>query len=65
MLDAIMKDKPVDEWKILVIQGHYGKFDSYINDFKITYAIITRRSKHRSGMRFYSRGIDEEGHCSN
>ena len=65
MLDALIKDKQIEEWRIPIIQGHYGKFESYVIGTKITYHVITRRSKFRSGMRFYSRGIDEEGYCSN
>lgn len=31
----------------------------------LTLALITRRSRHRAGTRYFSRGIDEEGHASN
>ncbi|KFY15279.1 hypothetical protein V492_02119 [Pseudogymnoascus sp. VKM F-4246] len=31
----------------------------------ITIALITRRSRHRAGTRYFSRGIDESGHVSN
>ncbi|KAJ5610513.1 hypothetical protein N7510_007232 [Penicillium lagena] len=30
-----------------------------------TFALITRRSRHRGGTRYFSRGIDEQGHVSN
>lgn len=31
----------------------------------LTIALITRRSRHRAGTRYFSRGIDESGHVSN
>lgn len=31
----------------------------------LTLVVITRRSRHRAGTRYFSRGIDEEGHVSN
>lgn len=31
----------------------------------LTLALITRRSRHRAGTRYFSRGIDEDGHVSN
>jgi hypothetical protein len=31
----------------------------------LTYALFTRRSRHRTGTRYMSRGIDEEGHVGN
>lgn len=30
-----------------------------------TFALMTRRSRHRGGTRYFSRGIDEQGHVSN
>lgn len=31
----------------------------------ITFVLITRRSRHRAGTRYFTRGIDEQGHVSN
>ena len=31
----------------------------------LTFTLITRRSRHRAGTRYFSRGIDDQGHVSN
>ena len=31
----------------------------------LTFTLITRRSRHRAGTRYFSRGIDDRGHVSN
>jgi len=36
-----------------------------IRNAAFTFALITRRSRHRAGTRYFSRGIDEQGHVSN
>ncbi|KAL0474983.1 SacI homology domain-containing protein [Neurospora intermedia] len=46
----------------------FGMFEVHPTTFKgtpITIALITRRSRHRAGTRYFSRGIDAEGHASN
>ncbi len=53
------------EWVIPVIQGHYGSFNCHIRDYQLEFFMMSRRSKHRSGTRFYNRGIDENANCAN
>lgn len=36
-----------------------------INNKNFAWGLITRRSRHRPGTRYFSRGIDAEGHVSN
>lgn len=36
-----------------------------LNSKSFTWGIITRRSRYRPGTRYFSRGIDENGHVSN
>ena len=36
-----------------------------IKNASFTFTLITRRSRHRGGTRYFSRGIDEHGHVSN
>ena len=36
-----------------------------IKNSSFTFALITRRSRHRGGTRYFSRGIDEQGNVSN
>lgn len=46
----------------------FGMLEIHPTTFKgtpLTIALITRRSRHRGGTRYFSRGIDEEGHVSN
>lgn len=64
-MNNLFESKTFEEWRIPIIQGYYNKFETFIDQSKITYYLISRRSKERSGTRFYSRGIDENGNCSN
>lgn len=46
----------------------FGMLEIHPTTFKstpLTIVLITRRSRHRGGTRYFSRGIDEEGHVSN
>lgn len=46
----------------------FGMLEIHPTTFKntpMTIVLITRRSRHRGGTRYFSRGIDEEGHVSN
>jgi len=59
MVRAMMKhEEVIAEWLVPVIQGHYGSFEMTIGSQVIKYYLISRRSKYRSGTRFYNRGID-------
>ncbi|KAF2755037.1 phosphatidylinositol-bisphosphatase [Pseudovirgaria hyperparasitica] len=35
------------------------------NDTPVTFVLITRRSRHRAGTRYFSRGVDDQGNVSN
>lgn len=55
----------VDPYILPVI---FGMLEIHPTTFKgtpLTMVLITRRSRHRGGTRYFSRGIDEEGHVSN
>lgn len=46
----------------------FGMLEIHPTTFKgtpLTIVLITRRSRHRGGTRYFSRGIDEDGHVSN
>ena len=46
----------------------FGMLEIHPTTFKgtpLTIVLITRRSRHRAGTRYFSRGLDEEGHASN
>lgn len=55
----------VDPFILPVIFGMMDITQTKINDTAFTFALITRRSRHRAGTRYFSRGIDEQGHVSN
>jgi hypothetical protein len=48
-------------YKFLVIEINSCK----INNKNFAWGLITRRCRHRPGTRYFSRGIDAEGHVSN
>lgn len=55
----------VDPYILPVI---FGMLEIHPTKFKgtpLTIVLITRRSRHRGGTRYFSRGIDEQGHVSN
>lgn len=46
----------------------FGMLEIHPTTFKgtpLTVVLITRRGRHRGGTRYFSRGIDDEGHVSN
>ncbi|KAK6580984.1 hypothetical protein PZA11_006472 [Diplocarpon coronariae] len=55
----------VDTYILPVIFGMMEIASTRINSTPLTMALITRRSRHRAGTRYFSRGIDEQGHVSN
>ncbi|KAF1816845.1 putative phosphoinositide phosphatase [Eremomyces bilateralis CBS 781.70] len=54
-----------DPYILPVIFGVLEIRPTTIKTTPLTYILITRRSRHRAGTRYFSRGIDEEGHVSN
>jgi phosphatidylinositol 4-phosphatase len=55
----------VDPYILPVIFGMLDIRSAHIKTTPVTIVLITRRSRHRGGTRYFSRGIDEEGHVSN
>lgn len=54
-----------DPYILPVMFGMLRITPARIKSASFTFALITRRSRHRAGTRYFSRGIDEEGHVSN
>ncbi len=54
-----------DPYILPVIFGMLEIRSTRIKATPMTLVLITRRSRHRAGTRYFSRGIDEEGHASN
>ncbi|KAJ4290779.1 Phosphoinositide phosphatase sac1 [Collariella sp. IMI 366227] len=46
----------------------FGMLEIHTTTFKgtpLTIALITRRSRHRAGTRYFTRGLDDQGHAAN
>ena len=54
-----------DPYILPVIFGMMRISQTRVKSTPFTLTLITRRSRHRAGTRYFSRGIDEEGHVSN
>ncbi|KAI8997241.1 SacI homology domain-containing protein [Pilobolus umbonatus] len=55
----------MSDYILPVMQGFIEMKDCNINGNSFAWGLITRRSRHRPGTRYFSRGIDAEGHVSN
>ena len=55
----------VDPYILPVMFGMMRITPAKVKGTSFVFALITRRSRHRAGTRYFSRGIDEEGHVSN
>lgn len=55
----------VDPYILPVMFGMLRINPARVQSTSFTFALITRRSRHRAGARYFSRGIDEQGHVSN
>ncbi|KAI9706515.1 MAG: hypothetical protein M1836_003521 [Candelina mexicana] len=55
----------VDPYILPVMFGMMRIVPTAIKATPMTFVLITRRSRHRVGTRYFSRGIDEQGHVSN
>ena len=54
-----------DPYILPLIFGMLEIMPTRIKSTPLTMVLVTRRSRHRAGTRYFSRGIDEEGHVSN
>ncbi|KAL1882109.1 hypothetical protein VTK73DRAFT_2200 [Phialemonium thermophilum] len=55
----------IDPYILPVIYGMLEIRPTQYKGTPLTIALITRRSRHRGGTRYFSRGLDEEGHAAN
>ena len=61
-----MCQKGLADFVITIIQGYIGMSTISVDkEHEYTFAVISRRSRHRCGTRYRTRGIDEKGHCAN
>ena len=54
-----------DPFILPVIFGMVRIVPTRIKSTPLTFALLTRRSRHRVGTRYFTRGIDEQGHVAN
>ncbi|KAK0630199.1 SacI homology domain-containing protein [Bombardia bombarda] len=55
----------IDPYILPVVFGMLELHNTTFKGTPMTVGLITRRSRHRGGTRYFSRGLDEEGHASN
>lgn len=55
----------IDRYILPVMFGVLRINQTTIRNHNVNFILITRRSRHRAGTRYFSRGIDEAGHVSN
>ncbi|RKU44560.1 hypothetical protein DL546_002556 [Coniochaeta pulveracea] len=55
----------IDPYILPVIFGVLEIRPTTFKNTPLTMILITRRSRHRGGTRYFTRGLDEEGHASN
>ena len=55
----------VDPFILPVMFGMMRIAVTQIKSTPLTFALITRRSRYRAGTRYFTRGIDEQGHVAN
>ncbi|KAF9171742.1 hypothetical protein BGX21_005750 [Mortierella sp. AD011] len=59
------KDQDLSKFILPVMNGFVEFKSAEINKKPFTFALFSRRSRHRAGTRFFSRGVDAEGNVSN
>lgn len=55
----------VDPFILPVMFGMMRITQTRIKSTSLTFTLITRRSRHRAGTRYFTRGIDDQGHVAN
>ncbi|KAI7370383.1 hypothetical protein KC354_g1324 [Hortaea werneckii] len=55
----------VDPYILPIMFGMMNITNTSIKGNALTFVLMTRRSRHRAGTRYMSRGLDEQGHVSN
>ncbi|KAF9987059.1 hypothetical protein BGZ65_005254 [Modicella reniformis] len=58
-------DQDLSRFILPVVNGFAEIRSAEINKKPFTFALFSRRSRHRAGTRFFSRGVDTQGNVSN
>ncbi len=59
------QNNSISQFIFPVVYGYLGITQSTLNNTKIEFVILTRRSRFRAGTRYFRRGIDEFGNVAN
>ncbi|ORZ18050.1 SacI homology domain-domain-containing protein [Absidia repens] len=65
LIEAANKQPQFSDFILPLLQGFIELRTSSVNDHSFVFGLFTRRSRHRPGTRYFSRGIDADGHVSN
>lgn len=63
--EAARYDAEVNKFITPLIYGYAKVVETSINGSAVTFGLITRRSRHRAGTRYFRRGIDAKGNVAN
>lgn len=58
-------DANADEFLVPLMNGYVFQQHQRIKQHDVTFVLISRRSSERTGRRFVTRGLDQEGHAAN
>ncbi|CAD8166728.1 unnamed protein product [Paramecium octaurelia] len=65
LLSSLRENKISSSWQLPMIQGYVEQIDSSVDKQPITVVLISRRSRFMGGTRYYSRGVNDDGHVAN
>ncbi|CCX32512.1 SacI homology domain-containing protein [Pyronema domesticum] len=65
LIDIRTTNPQVDPYILPVVFGFLKISTTNLNNTPLTFVLITRKSRHRAGTRYNTRGIDEAGNASN
>jgi hypothetical protein len=60
-----MNGADMDTFILPIVYGFLEIKQASIKGKRLTFALLSRRSRHRAGTRYFTRGIDTEGHVAN
>ncbi|KAF7721893.1 hypothetical protein EC973_003961 [Apophysomyces ossiformis] len=65
LIHSTTPEQDMSSFILPMIQGFVAITTARINKRTVMFGLISRRSKERAGTRYFSRGLDSDGHASN
>lgn len=65
LIESCQSGKDISRFILPILYGFFETKLMTINSRKFLFGLISRRSRHRAGTRYFSRGIDDNGNVSN